>query len=597
MRWPPSPAPPRTWSPRLRALVRRELLEIEADPRSPERGQYRFVQSLIQEVAYGTLARRDRRSRHLAVARHYEGIGDDELAGALASHYLAAREASDEGAEADAVAGQARLALTGAADRAAALGAYDQAVSYLEQALAITSDAADRAPLLDRATRSATAAARPDAQRLRRGGGAELSGAGRPGRCGRSIRPLRQDTHGRRRGSAGRPRCSRPRSPQAEEVGRRADPGRGACTPGASPHAVGAIRCGCRAGGSLPGNRRTAQPGADRGRGVPQQVGGPGHRRPAPREHRAGPRGPRARPGARPPVVRDARAKQPRLLAHRRRSGRGLADTFRGTRARETDRRSRPCTTGWPAPSQPPFTKRAETGTPTRSSCRRRSSPPPCAATGLGCSPCGRSTRPARGEDLEERPKRIREVIGDTTDPDELFQIVMSESASTLLTGQVEAAYPKALHAADLMPQNPEIGLEVAMRSATWSGNLERAREVAARVAVLAATGPLTEALRLQADGGRGGARGSTRRRDGRLPWPPSGASASSGRCSTAAVVSVDASVLLPDDPGSAHSATEGARCSRSSAPGPTSRSSTRRLTPFPPRSRRSESRAETPTA
>ena len=59
--------------PRLRALVRRELLEIEADPRSPERGQYRFVQSLIQEVAYGTLARRDRRSRHLAVARHYEG--------------------------------------------------------------------------------------------------------------------------------------------------------------------------------------------------------------------------------------------------------------------------------------------------------------------------------------------------------------------------------------------------------------------------------------------------------------------------------------------------------------------------------------------
>ncbi len=132
--------------PRLRALVRRELLEIEADPRSPERGQYRFVQSLIQEVAYGTLARRDRRARHLAVARHYEGIGDDELAGALASHYLAAREASDEGAEADAVAAQARLALTGAADRAAALGAYDQAVSYLEQALAITSDLEDRVP-------------------------------------------------------------------------------------------------------------------------------------------------------------------------------------------------------------------------------------------------------------------------------------------------------------------------------------------------------------------------------------------------------------------------------------------------------------------
>ena len=37
----------------------------------------------------------------LAVARHYEALGDEELAGALASHYLAAYEASAEGAEAD----------------------------------------------------------------------------------------------------------------------------------------------------------------------------------------------------------------------------------------------------------------------------------------------------------------------------------------------------------------------------------------------------------------------------------------------------------------------------------------------------------------
>ena len=72
---------------------------------------YAFVQSLIREVAYGTLARRDRRARHLAAARYFEAIGDDELAGALASHYVAAHEASDEGPEADAIAAQARLAL------------------------------------------------------------------------------------------------------------------------------------------------------------------------------------------------------------------------------------------------------------------------------------------------------------------------------------------------------------------------------------------------------------------------------------------------------------------------------------------------------
>ena len=146
---------------RLRGLVRRELFELEADPRSPERGQYRFVQSLIREVAYGTLARRERRQRHLAVARYLEAMGDDEMAGALASHYLAAHEAS-AGAEADAVAVQARLALRAAAERAATLGGQDQAVSYLRQALAVTQDPADRADLELRIVEPASATGRYD---------------------------------------------------------------------------------------------------------------------------------------------------------------------------------------------------------------------------------------------------------------------------------------------------------------------------------------------------------------------------------------------------------------------------------------------------
>ncbi|HEX2843876.1 MAG TPA: hypothetical protein VHP64_01375, partial [Candidatus Limnocylindria bacterium] len=124
-----------------------------------------FMQSLIREVAYGTLARRDRRARHLAVARHYEATGDDEMAGALASHYVAAHAASDAGDEADAVAAQARLALVAAAQRAAALGAHQQAIAHVEQALTITTDPRERAPLLDRAAISAAATATPEAQR------------------------------------------------------------------------------------------------------------------------------------------------------------------------------------------------------------------------------------------------------------------------------------------------------------------------------------------------------------------------------------------------------------------------------------------------
>jgi tetratricopeptide (TPR) repeat protein len=148
--------------PRLKALARRELFDLEIDPRSPEWGQYRFVQSLIREVAYGTLARRDRRNRHLAAARYFEALGDDELAGALASHYVAAHEASADGAEADAVAIQARLALSGAAERAATLGAHDQAVSLLRQAIRITADPGERATLHLRVAASANAAARHD---------------------------------------------------------------------------------------------------------------------------------------------------------------------------------------------------------------------------------------------------------------------------------------------------------------------------------------------------------------------------------------------------------------------------------------------------
>jgi class 3 adenylate cyclase/tetratricopeptide (TPR) repeat protein len=155
--------------PRLRALVRRELLTFDADPRSPERGQYGFVQALIREVTYNTLARRDRKLRHLAAARYFEGLGTDELVGALAEHYLAAHANSAEGPEADALAAQARIALRASADRAAALGSHEQAVAFLKGALSVTSDPVEEADLCEQAGASASAAAmHAEAERLLR---------------------------------------------------------------------------------------------------------------------------------------------------------------------------------------------------------------------------------------------------------------------------------------------------------------------------------------------------------------------------------------------------------------------------------------------
>ena len=153
-----SSVPEAELEPRLRALVKRELLVVDVDPRSPERGQYGFVQALIREVAYGTLAKRERKNRHLAAARFFEALGSDELAGALAGHYLAAHANAPGGPEAEALAGQARIALRAAATRAAALGSHEQAVTFLEQALSVATDAAERADLLELAGVSASAA-------------------------------------------------------------------------------------------------------------------------------------------------------------------------------------------------------------------------------------------------------------------------------------------------------------------------------------------------------------------------------------------------------------------------------------------------------
>jgi tetratricopeptide (TPR) repeat protein len=145
---------------RLRSLVGREVLTLQTDPRSPERGQYFFVQALIREVAYNALAKRDRKSRHLAAARFFESLETDEIAGGLAGHYLAAYRNSAEGAEADAVAAQARISLMAAGQRAAELGSHVQALTFLEQGLTVTTDPFESARLRELAGQAALNAGR-----------------------------------------------------------------------------------------------------------------------------------------------------------------------------------------------------------------------------------------------------------------------------------------------------------------------------------------------------------------------------------------------------------------------------------------------------
>ena len=142
--------PAEALAPRLAALVRREILTLETDPRAPTRGQHAFVQALLREVAFSTLSKRERRARHLTAARYFESLGDDEVAGVVATHFVEAYRAAPDGPEGEAVATQARISLLATSARAQELGAMRQAIDALRSALDVTRDPAERAELLRR---------------------------------------------------------------------------------------------------------------------------------------------------------------------------------------------------------------------------------------------------------------------------------------------------------------------------------------------------------------------------------------------------------------------------------------------------------------
>jgi class 3 adenylate cyclase/tetratricopeptide (TPR) repeat protein len=116
----------------LAELLRREVLRVSADPLSPERGNYQFAQDMLRQVAYGTLSRRDRKTRHLAVAAHlrtaFAGDGE-EVADVIARHYLDALEATPGDPDTGEIRGQAVDMLIWAAERAQRTGALARAAA------------------------------------------------------------------------------------------------------------------------------------------------------------------------------------------------------------------------------------------------------------------------------------------------------------------------------------------------------------------------------------------------------------------------------------------------------------------------------------
>ena len=147
-------------------LLRQEILVTAQDAPAGARGQLKFQEQLVQDVAYRTLARGDRRRRHLLAAQYLEGLDDEELVEMVADHLVRAYRADPAHQEAPGIADRARPALVRAARRARALHAPERALGLLDDALATVEDDDERATILEDAAAAAQAAGRSEIAEL-----------------------------------------------------------------------------------------------------------------------------------------------------------------------------------------------------------------------------------------------------------------------------------------------------------------------------------------------------------------------------------------------------------------------------------------------
>jgi class 3 adenylate cyclase/tetratricopeptide (TPR) repeat protein len=135
----------------LDSLVAKQVLAFIDEPLSAERGQYVFLQGLVRTIALGTLSRRDRKARHLDVARHLqETWGEDagDIAEVLASHYLDAVQADPDAPDAEAIRASACQTLAEAGRRALSLALGPEARRHFERAAELATEPEARGRLL-----------------------------------------------------------------------------------------------------------------------------------------------------------------------------------------------------------------------------------------------------------------------------------------------------------------------------------------------------------------------------------------------------------------------------------------------------------------
>ncbi len=122
----------------LDSLLRQQILSQETRRFSAGLGRYSFVQSVVRQVAYSRLSRRDRKALHLAVAAQMESAAEkDDVAAVVAQHYLDAVDAVPTDPDVEDLRNAAVNYLERAAARAAGLGGTNEAAAHLVVALSL----------------------------------------------------------------------------------------------------------------------------------------------------------------------------------------------------------------------------------------------------------------------------------------------------------------------------------------------------------------------------------------------------------------------------------------------------------------------------
>ena len=143
----------------LESLQRKEIVSVQQDRFAADRGQFRFVQSVVRQVVHGTQSRRDRKARHLAAAEFMSGLpdADGDLAVVIGQHLIDAIDASASGdSDVPELQSRACVLLEKAAVRASSLGSPAQARRLLELALEHAMDPETQARLTYQAAYAAS---------------------------------------------------------------------------------------------------------------------------------------------------------------------------------------------------------------------------------------------------------------------------------------------------------------------------------------------------------------------------------------------------------------------------------------------------------